>query len=81
MPRSPWMGASGALDNTQGYSTYSENPSANQISNRSYAAIDKTFELEFLRNGNHTEAASKRLAAQIRTCFPLRAYRSGPETE
>ena len=39
------MGASVALANTQGYSTHSENPSANQILNRSYAATDETFGL------------------------------------
>ena len=42
MPRSPWMGESGARGNTYCYSTHSENPSANQILDRSYAAPDKT---------------------------------------
>ena len=37
------MGESGAFGNTQGYSTHSENPSANQIS--SSIATDETFEL------------------------------------
>ena len=43
MPQSPWMGESGARDNTQGYSTHSENPSSNQIS--SSIPTDETFGL------------------------------------
>jgi len=42
MPRSPWMGESGALGNTHGYSTHSESPSGGQILDRSYSATDET---------------------------------------
>ncbi len=44
MPRSPWMGESGTLDNTQGFSTRLENPSAIKILIRSCAATNDTFE-------------------------------------
>ncbi len=49
MTRSPWMGESGALGNTQDFSTHSENPSANQILKRSYAVTDETFGLAVKR--------------------------------
>ena len=45
MPRSAWMGESGALANTQGYSTHLENPSAIQTLIQSCAATNDTFEL------------------------------------
>ena len=45
MPRSAWMGESGALDNTQGYSTHLESPSAIQTLIQSCAATNDTFEL------------------------------------
>jgi len=42
------MGESGALGNTQFYSTHSENLPTNQILDRSHAATDKTSGLPLL---------------------------------
>ncbi len=53
------MGESGALGNTQAYSTHSENPSANQISPS--IATDETFGLAKLRGQRRQQARRHRI--------------------